>query len=242
MEQVLKLNELPSKGLVYSKEDLKEPLTIRTFKGKDEKLIAELTADNFEKRFVTVLKGVLQGVDPLKLTIGDRLYFVLYESINSYSKNFTVSHECNRCFEVNDYTVDLSQLEVISLPDSFKEPYEVKLPVSGDLVKLRLLRVEDLIKVDDLEKAKQNVWTYRYALSLVNEKSIWDNVDYLDKLDVKDLMYIRAFHDKFQHGPKMSWKYVCPKCGGNGVMPVPFRLEILLPHGENLARAVGDTI
>ena len=55
-------------------------------------------------------------------------------------------------------------------------------------------------------------------------------------------MLIRAFHDKFKHGPKMISKYTCPDCGGTGVMPVPFRLEMLLPYGENLARAVGDTV
>ena len=240
MDKVIVLNDLPSRGLVYP--EVKESVTIRTFKGRDEKLISELTADNFEKRFVAVLKGVLQGIEPLNLTLGDRLYFVIWETVNSYSKNFTVSHECSKCYETNDYTIDLSQLEVISLPDTFKEPFDVKLPVSGDVVKLRLLRVEDLIKVDDLDKAKQNVWLYRYALSIVNEKSIWDNVDYLEKLDSKDLMHIRAFHDKFQHGPKMSWKYTCPDCGGAGVMPVPFRLEMLLPYGENLARAVGDAV
>jgi hypothetical protein len=244
MDKILQFSELPSRGLVYTELNSADakPLSIRTFKGRDEKLISELTADNFEKRFVSVLKGVLQGIDPLKLTIGDRLWFVLYLTINSYSKNFTVSHECNKCYETNDYTIDLSQLEIIFLPDSFKEPFELKLPVSGDLVKLRLLRVEDLIKVDDLDKAKQNVWLYRYALSIVNEKSIWDNVDYLEKLDSKDIMPIRAFHDKFQHGPKMTWKYSCPDCGGAGVMPVPFRLEMLLPYGENLARAVGDSV
>ena len=239
MEKIITLNELPSRGLLYPGV---ESLTIRTFKGKDEKIISELTADNFEKRFVIVLKGVLQGIDPLKLTLGDRLFLVLWETINSYSKDFLVTHECPRCWESHTYTVDLSQIDRTYLPETYKEPYEVKLGVSGDLLKLRLLRVNDLIKVDELDRAKQNVWLYRYALSIQNDKNVWDNVDYLEKLDSKDIMQIRGFHDKFLHGPKMSAKFECPKCGGAGVMPVPFRLEMLLPYGENLARCVGDTV
>jgi len=246
MEKVINISEeLPSRGLVYPEllnNGVAGPLTINTFRGKDEKLLAELTTENFEKRFVTVLKNVLKGIDPNKLTSGDRLWFVLYLTINSYSRLFSVSHECSKCYSTKNYQVDLSQLEIIQLPENFKEPYEVKLPVSGDLLKLRLLRVRDLIDIDDLEKSNQNVWLYRYALSIVNEKSIWDNVEYLEKLDVKDIMLIRAFHDKFKHGPKMISKYTCPDCGGTGVMPVPFRLEMLLPYGENLARAVGDTV
>ena len=37
-------------------------------------------------------------------------------------------------------------------------------------------------------------------------------------------------------------RYECPKCGGVGIMPVPFRLEMLLPFGEKLERYTGDTI
>lgn len=240
MEKIVTVNELPSRGLVYG--DLSTPITIRTFKGKDEKVISEMTADNFEKRLVTVLKGVLQGIDPLKLTLGDRLYFILWETVNSYNKNFTLSHECPKCWEANDYTVDLSQLEIQQLPAEFKEPYEVKLPVSGDLVQLRLLRLSDIIKVDDLDKAKHNVWLYRYALSMQNGKNVWDNVDYLEKLESQDIAHIRGFHEKFQHGPKMTSKFECKNCGSAGDLPVPFRLEMLLPYGENLTRCIGDAV
>ena len=37
-----------------------------------------------------------------------------------------------------------------------------------------------LIKIDEINKIGQNIWLYRYALTLVNDKGIWDNVDYLE--------------------------------------------------------------
>lgn len=241
MDNYIKVN-LPSKNLVYSPQDITGDIQIRTFKGRDEKVIAEITSDNFEKRMVAVLKGVLQGIDPMKLTLGDRLFLILWETINSYNKEFLVSYECPKCWETKDYNVDLEKLEKVYLPDNFKEPYQVKLPVSGDAVNLRLLRVADLIKIDELSKAKENVWLYRYALTLVNDKSVWDNLDYLENLPVNDLKLIRAFQEKFNHGPKLEYKYECPNCGGSGIMPVPFRLEMLLPYGENLTRSIGDAI
>jgi len=232
-------SSIPSKCIVYPE---KTELSIRTFKGRDEKLIAEITAENFEKKFLIVLRNVFKGIDPAKLTMGDRLYLAIWESINSFSKDFYMTFECEHCWQKSDYTVDLSKLEIIELPADFKEPYEIKLPESGEMIKLRLLRLEDLIKIDDLDKQGQNVWLYRYALSIINDKGIWDNVTYLEDLSSKDLMVIRGFHDQFYHGPKMETKYECPKCGGGGVMPVPFRLEMLLPHGEKLKRYLGGAV
>jgi rRNA maturation protein Nop10 len=40
----------------------------------------------------------------------------------------------------------------------------------------------------------------------------------------------------------MEYKYECPKCGGAGVMPVPFRFEMLLPFGETLTRNTRDAV
>lgn len=243
MENVLV--KLPSKCLVYPEIDLaKAPdaIKIRTFKGRDEKLIAELSNENFEKKFLTVLRGVFTGVDPLKLTLGDRMYLVLWEVINSYSKTFPIDFECEHCWQKITLDVDLTELEVIELPDTYKEPYELKLPESGNVVKVRLLRVEDIIKINELDKAGQNVWLYRYALSMVSDKGIWENVEFLENLSSKDLMVIRAFHSKFEHGPKMETSYECPKCGGTGIVPVPFRLEMLLPYGEKLRRYTGDAV
>ena len=231
----------PSKCLVYPDVDPTK-IQIRTFKGRDEKMIAEISNDNFEKKFSTILKSVLRGVDPTKLTVGDRLYLVIWEAINSYSKIFSVDYECEHCWQKSTYDIDLTQLERVELPDDYKEPYELKLPESGDMVKVRLLRVDDMLKINEMDKAGQSVWLYRYALTLVNDKNVWNNVEYLEDLSTKDLMVIRAFHTKYEHGLRMQARYECPKCGGVGIMPVPFRLEMLLPYGEKLTRYTGNTI
>ena len=116
-------------------------------------------------------------------------------------------------------------------------------PKSGEVVKVRLLTVGDMIKVDEMDKSGQNVWLYRYALALTYpDLNSFQKVEYLENLPVSDLALIRAFHDKFFHGPKMESKYECPDCGGTGTMPVPFRIEMLFPYGESLTRNFGNTI
>lgn len=232
-------NKIPSKGLVYPE---KTEIGVRTLKGKDEKLMAEISANNFDVKFTQVLKNVMTGIDPAKLTLGDRMYLALWQTINSYSKDFSFEFECPDCWKKSLYTVDLSTLDNIELPKDFKEPYQVKLPKAGTTLNLRLLRASDLIKVDELIKANQNVWLYRYALSIVNDKTVWDNLELLENMDVADIAVIRAFHDKFNHGPKMETGYKCPHCEGSGVMPLTFRLEMLLPYGAELQRHVGNAI
>jgi len=233
---------LPSKCLTYEGVD-KSKILIRPLKGKDEKLISEISGDNFEKKFLAVLRSVIQGVDVEKLTLGDRLFVAIWEAMNSYSPNFTLKHECEHCWKTSEFVVDLSKLDVTELPDNFKQPYEIKLPKCGDVVKVRLLTVNDMIKVDEMDKSGQNVWLYRYALALTYpELNSFQKVEYLENLSVSDLAIIRAFHDKFFHGPKMEYKYECPECGGTGVMPVPFRIEMLFPYGESLTRNFGDSV
>jgi len=240
MEEKFQPISLPSKCVVY---DGVEPdsIKIRTLKGKDEKLIAELNYDNFDKKFCTIMNNVITGIEPEKLTIGDRLYIMLWETVNSYSKDYPVEFICDSCLQKIEYMIDLSKLDVVCLPDDFVEPYEVKL--SSGMIKLRLFRISDEINISELEKAGKDSWLYRFALSIVdNEKNVWDRVIKLDNMDVKDIAIIRAFHTKFYHGPKLESKYECPKCGGEGVVPVPFRPEMLLPYGDALVRDFGKAI
>lgn len=233
---------LPSKCLVYEGINPSD-ISIRTLKGKDELLIAEMNIENFDKKFLLVLKNVLKGIQPEKLTLGDRLYLAIWLTVNSYMKEYPINYECEKCWEKLECIVDLSKLEIISLPDSFKEPYAIKLPKSEETINLRLLRYEDILKIAEMEKQGTNVFLRRFALSIVDDsKSLFDKESYLENLDVKDIAVIRAFHEKFVHGPKMEIGYECPKCGGTGVMPVPFRIDILFPYGKRLERFIGNTI
>jgi hypothetical protein len=245
MEDNYRPISLPSKCLVYKGVD-KDGIQIRTLKGKDEKLIAEVNYDNFEKKFLLLLKNVLKGIDPEILTVGDRLFILLWEAINSYSKDFDIEHNCMSCFEKITSTVDLSQLDVVELPDDFKEPYSKELS-DGSSVKLRLFRVQDEINIANYEKSGDSSWLYRFATSVVQKKSnkevgIWDRVSYLENLSAGDVAKIRAFHQEFAHGPKMEAPYICNKCGGEGVVPVPFRTEMLFPYGENLSKYYGNPV
>lgn len=214
---------LPSKCLVYTDVDPSKIL-IRTFKGKDQELISQLTLANLNKKFLVVINNVIQGIEASKLTSGDGKYVLMWETINSYGNNYPLKMICEFCLQDIEISIDLNTLEKKELPDNFKQPYKVKL--SDSVVKLRLLTLGDEVDSFEFGKKGQPTYLYDYALSIVDESmNILDKVEMLRNMDVKDLNKIESFHEQFDHGPDMETNYVCPKCGGEGKVLVPFRLS-----------------
>ena len=234
--------DLPSKLVPY-KIDGVSKVEIRMLKGRDEKLIGEFTITNFEKKFKMLLDGVIRGIDPAKLTIGDRFYIVMWLAMNCQSNLYPIELFCEDCFRKTDrYDIDLGSLEKVYLPDGFAEPYPIKLS-DGSEVKVRLYRVFDQIQYMDYVQAKgSDDLLFKTAQSLVDDMDMGKRIAMLEEMPTQDLALIRAFHDKFYHGVKLEAAYTCPKCGGAGRTPVPFRLDILFPDGATVARSLGRSI
>ena len=231
--------DLPSKLIPYKAEGVTK-VEIRMLKGKDEKLIGELTIANFEKKFKMLMDSVLRGIDPAKLTIGDRFFIVLWLAMNCQSHLYPIELFCDECFRKTDrYDVDLTTLEKVFLPEGYVDPSPVVL-TDGSSVLVRLYRVADQIQYLDYVQAKgADDTTFKLAQSLVDDRDLGQRIEWLKELPTKDLALLRGFHDKFFHGVKLEAAYTCPKCGGTGKTPVPFRLDILFPDGATVARSLG---
>ena len=236
--------ELPSKCLAYEGVDAAS-IQVRGLKGKDEKLIAEMTAGNANKKFVSVLKNVLKGVDPVKLTLGDRKFILMWLTVNSYGPRYVETIVCDECLGKHQVEVDLASIEVKELPLDFVQPVEKELS-GGKKIHLRLLTVADELAVDSFESSgKVSGWLYRYALSLVDDKmDMGAKINFLEELPVGDLAVIRAFHEEVDHGPDMKVNYVCsdPECGHAGRIILPFRVDMVFRYGEALQRFVRQTV
>lgn len=227
---------LPSKCKFYEGVD---KVQIRTFKGSDEKLLAELSIANFNKKFSMILRNMLVGIEPEKLTLGDRQYIMVWLVINSISKTLPIQIECQECGVVHEHMVDFSRFEIKELPDDFIEPYYIQLSDDSQ-IPLRLLRVSDEIRANDLEKNGKNAYNYRWAMSIANETDLQSNCVFVEDLPMKDLMKIRKFHTEFSegHGPDMIATTICPACGEEGRTFIPFQLGFLIPYGEILKKLV----
>lgn len=240
MSTYLPIN-LPSKCFPYEGVN-PEDITIRAYTAADEIFLSEINPNNLESKYLMVLKDVLRGIDPKSLTLGDRLYIMIWEYIKSYSSTVKLPVMCSHCLAENTVPIDLLNLEKICLPDNYQQPYKVTLPDKGKEIPLRLLTIEDELAIERYEKQHRNGHLYRFARSVVSESDILAVLSDIEKLSAKDFAKIRAFQTKFYHGPDMDTKFTCPQCGEEDDVNIPFRLEFLYPYGDTLTDAFGEGI
>lgn len=234
---------LPSQCLTYPGIN-PENIRARAYQGSEEELLSQINPLNLERNYLEVMRRVIQGIDPIKLTLGDRLYFIIWECINSYMDVIKVKTICSNCLQEIEVSVDLKKLNVIKLPDDYKEPYEVLLPISGEQIELRLLTVEDEIEIEKYQKKHGESHNYRYARSIVSNDNIVEKLSKVEKMLAKDKATIRAFQEKFYHGPNLYYSYICPKpkCREEDEVEIPFRLDFLFPVGETLTKTFGEKL
>jgi len=217
---------LPSKCLTYEGVDV-DTIKIRPFKGRDEALIAELDLKNLKKKFVTIIANVIQGIEPEKLTSGDAKHILFWEALNSYNRDYPIKVVCENCLQMVQVVCDIGKVNSVELPDDFRQPVEKKL--SDKTINLRLLTIADEIASFDWAKAGKSTYLYSLALSIVDEDTnILEKIEMLEDMNTEDLNEIKEFHAKYDHGPDMEVPYVCPLCGYEGKLVLPFRLDELL--------------
>lgn len=217
--------ELPSRCLTYGVSP--DSIKIRTFVGRDEQLLVEMSMGNPKKKLLELFRGIIQGVDPTILTEGDVEFILMWEGINSYSNLYPLKVVCPECLKESKIEVDLTKLEKVMLNPDFKQPYEETL-IEGKIW-LKLLTLADDIEILNFASNGDSSYLYRYALSIVDDKH--DAVTRMQALEMfspKDLGKIKAFQEKYKHGIKYDYKFNCPKCGEENNIIVPFQLDELI--------------
>ena len=239
MSTYLPIN-LPSRCLVYygvKQDDVK----IRAYQGQDEVYLSQINPKNLEKNYFEVLHNLIQGVDPLKLTLGDRMYIIIWECINSYSNLIKVNTICSHCLNEEIVSVDLSNFDVTELPKDFEQPYTIDLS-TGEKIRLQLLTVADDIKTEQYSVGHEDSMLYRYARSVVTDADILQTLEQFRSLPAKDFLRIVAWHEKFFHGPVMESAFTCSKCDKEDKVEVPFRFSFFFPDGSELEEFFGQGI
>ena len=224
--------QLPSRCLPYA-EVKPEDITIRPYCGEDEIFLAQISHVNLERNFLSVLKRILQGLDPKQLTLGDRQYIVIWEYINSYSEYVRVNAMCGKCLELAEFNVDLRTLNVMKLPEDFKQPQEVQLPISKEKAQLKLLTVGDKVESERLLEKGADTYLYECACSVVCADPL-AQAEIMKSWHAKDIARVRLFQEQNKHGPLMLKSIKCPLCEEEVQIPVPFRRDYFFPTGETL--------
>lgn len=217
-----------------------EDITVRPYTGEDESILAQINPMNIEKNFLVILNRVISGIDPKMLTLGDRLYLIIWLYINSYSEMVKVKQLCSRCLQEQEFSVDMRTFPTKMLNPSIQLPTPVVLPVSGTTVHLRPLNVGDEIAAEKLAASGTDIHLYRYARTIVGQDDPVGKMMEMQKWPAKDVARIRYYHDvEVDHGPIMTAHALCPKCGQEEEISVPFRFTFFYPEGSALTACFG---
>ena len=117
--------DLPSNGKIYPRKQL----TLQNMTIAEEKFLYGSSSD---KAVDNILKSCIvdKDVNIDDLIVPDKHYALVQLRVMTYGEDYPVDLTCPACRKEFNNVVKLSTLEVDELPDDFKEPIKITLPVS----------------------------------------------------------------------------------------------------------------
>jgi len=197
----IELSELPSRGLLYNKDARIRGrfLTIR-----DIKLIALITEQNASKIINEIIRKcfIFENFTIDDLFLCDRQYLAFWLRANSFVRQngYKIDiKKCKTCGVGFSADVSLDSLEITYL-DYIPAP--LTLPISGDVVEIKLPKMSDLKYVDD------DMDIQMIARMIKND----DPLNYIYNLNARDYVALLEYCKKFNIGFNNVLQLECSHC------------------------------
>lgn len=164
--------ELPSKGLLYPKENSLSSgqIEMKYMTAKEEDILTNVNLLRqgiaIEKMLKSLIKSPINYED---LTLGDRNGLLIAARILAYGKDYSFMYKNPNTGEEEKITIDLQNLKYKEVNwDLFenKNEFEFKLPKSGNTIAFKVLTVADDKKIDEeIKGVKKNLGLEAGAVS-----------------------------------------------------------------------------
>jgi hypothetical protein len=155
---------LPSRGLLYGSA-LGSTIEFRAMTTLEERM--RLSGENFWSTMAAILNRCKVNTDfDIKNMVDFDFFAALVKlRIISYGNNYKTQSKCFVCGKQQEVNVNLDECKVTELPDDFVEPFVIgPLPVSGDVLECRFLRVFDYIDIHE----KVTDWKRKHPKDTLN--------------------------------------------------------------------------
>ena len=238
---------LPSKGRFYQEAypDWDGKITFRILNAGDEQKIFGSSSSSTLDRVLNSLIIEPAGFDINNLVPGDKNFFMYKVRIATYGERYKQFYYCPLCNNEGEIEFSIEEIEVHELDDKIKLPLRIKLPVSGDIIELRVQTCNQINRLEDrAQKTSKNTGAdYKeiiYALKLakriaaVNEKNLdsYEAEKYMREIHPRDRAYIDSAFKSIKLGYANTLTVNCPKCGKNIVIPFEMNSEFFNPSDE----------
>ena len=199
------LKELPSRGMLYSKN---AKIKARSMSVLEVKFLATLTPENATDICNELLEKctILENLNYEDLILADREFLIFWIRLNSFinGNGFTVTiPECSNCKTKIEHTIKLMDLEFIYLDHPIEkfvylEDIELKLPIKIPKYPDSTVSVSD----DIVETC---LWIDTY-------NTMEEKYQFVSNLSANDFMTLRTHIDNNYCGVKKEFTIYCPKC------------------------------
>jgi len=247
MSTVTSVEVLPTKGKLDGNAIPDGKVTLRMMTAHEEKIRTGSSGVSFWKVMSNIINRCIiepKNIDTYNLTVIDFIFLMYRLRRLSLGKDYKVNlSSCPHCKKpLTDVSINLDELEVIYLPDDFKEPFRVNLPKLKWGVDCRLLRVREFDEITDkADKILKEFPDYegdpQFSLRLkkqivaINDHRL-DDIQLeqiVDKLPYEDELAISNAFDNIDAGLNTDAKYICPRCGKVIEIPLSYTEEFFRP-------------
>lgn len=229
---------LPSNGLLYKDSNIPAEVTIRAMNALDEKRRLSSTGVSV---IPTLLESCVidpENIDIMSLKLFD-LNFLMYKlRIITYGAEYKLNIECPHCGHKSEVIINLDDLPVNMLDDSFVEPFKLDpLPVSGDVIECKMLSIQDYINMENEAKRilsktpsyvgdPEFILSYKYKIVSVNGEEVpsYKIQKYIEELHARDMRFFDSKYNDLVNNIGLDLSHVegCSHCGEdiNFILPV----------------------
>lgn len=137
--RIVETFNLPSQGLIYE-EEINPEVVLSSMKTKHEMLRLSSTEDS-QKVIASIIDDCLEselGISSYDLCLGDFQYLLFMLRVVTFGSDYELYGKCPFCGFEQPYKINLEEITVKPYDDSIVDLMELKLPVSGNTVKLTL--------------------------------------------------------------------------------------------------------
>lgn len=229
----IKVDELPSKGRLYS-EDIK--IYGRRLKVKEVKKLAFMTDYDMEDIIKEVLKSAIKGINIDDLYDDDKLYLIFWLRANTYREpGYRISFFCSNCNTESTYDFQLENLSIKYIKDD--NNYNIVLS-NGDEIKLKNIQIKDRERIKNFKikhtnfKIDSELLELASMIETINDENrdLMNRYDYIsNKIDAIDYAKIETRKDEISFGINYLMNVTCSNCKGVSETGVTFRKEFFIP-------------
>jgi len=233
--------DLPSQGKFYSKDSPLhgvDKVEVRFMTAKEEDLLVSPGLQKAGLAIDRMIESLLidKRIKAKDLLVGDKNAILINARKNAFGSDYEFAYICNNCGKQNSCSKDLNEVtnkEIISNDSctiTESGTIMMKLPKSGVMLELKLLRGEDEVAIEQvLDKRLKNnlpaeslLTRYRYMILSVNGNSEMDTiVSFINSMPIADSVFLRKNYSDLNPDINFTFSHECKSCSHTNEGGVP---------------------